>query len=93
MKKKLNNKGETLVETLVALLIITIVIAGFAEIISKLASTNKIIKENRTYYTAPASSNCSDMEITITVAGQSAKNTYTSELKRYQSNGLYSYEY
>jgi len=56
----MNNKGETLVETLVSILIIVLVITGFSQVVASVAKSNVSIKNKRMNYDEAALNMSSD---------------------------------
>lgn len=89
----MNNKGETLVETLFALLILTFVILGFTDIINGSVALNKAVKDIRTSYSAVR--NVAEGNWSIGIGHKSENPIYFNDenLKIYNDEGFYFYEY
>jgi len=89
-----NNKGETLIETLVSVAILAIVIAGFSGVVTDVIHTNTTIKNMRMTYNYNGTHQASTKSWSITVSNSNnVSYSYDlSKIHRYEENGLYFYE-
>lgn len=62
----MNNKGETLVESLISLLILTVIMVGFPSLLVSVTQMNQTIKESELSYSADKSTPAESIEVTIT---------------------------
>lgn len=93
MKKKSNNKGETITETLVSLLLISLAMLMLPGAIVASAKLNKAVENEIVYpQEGTKNSNVAGLKIKLTCEGQSS--TYTGiSVNRYgdEGDGLYEF--
>ena len=88
---KLNKKGETLIEALCALGILTLVMFSFPTVLVNINELNKAVKTEKVAYNA---SKEKENEITckVEINGNSGKYSYNN-IQGYLDSGFYFYEY
>lgn len=94
VSKLSSNKGETLVETLVSVLIIAAVMLMLC---TAIVSASKINASARSINVSYDASSATDVEVTVVVEHGSQKDTYTSssmplKITGHTQNGFVSYE-
>jgi len=95
MKHKLNNKGETYIETLFALLILALVITGFAEVVATTAKVNIRIRDYRVALSKPSEAKPTTRNWTVGLYAKDGLTKiadYTTQVYCDEKSGLYYYE-
>ena len=74
MNKIRNNKGETLIESLVAFAILAVIMLGFPTLIVSVNKLNKAVKDHNMSYSIDGATKLNN--VTVTIKDESS-NTYT----------------
>ena len=92
MKKLFNNKGETLIETLSAMIVATLVVLFLAVSINSATRINKTVEETDTSFNFPTETDANREKITVTIENESNVEVSSEEVDSYTDDtGYYHY--
>ncbi len=92
MKKLLNKKGETLIETLMAMIVATLVVLFLATSITTASRVNKEVEEIDTSFNYPTDASANRTDLTVTIKDKDSKIVGSETVNGYtDDNGTYHY--
>ena len=92
MKKLFNNKGETLIETLSAMIVATLVVLFLAVSINSATRINKTVEETDTSFNYPTDPSAKREDVTVTIENEDGTWSKTETVDGYTDDtGYYHY--
>jgi len=89
---KLNNKGETFIESLVALLILSMVVMGFMAVLDGTGKLTEQVKKTRIVYDSNRDMELSESDVKVSGGDLSEAREYTG-IKLHTDGEYYYYEF
>ena len=92
MKKLFNNKGETLIETLAAMIVATLVVLFLATSINSATKVNKAVENTDTSFNYPEETSANRESVNITIKDESGVEVSSEDVYGYTDDtGYYHY--